>query len=100
VRSAGRDDDRVAGGDVGLLVAQLHPAAARGEQVDLLGLAVVVLLGVRARRHGRLGEALVDRVAGRRAGQLTDLRAVLRDEGVHAVEPLLAHASEATAVAQ
>src|SRR6185295_3752148 len=91
--------DRVSGGHVGLLVAQLHAAAAAREEVDLLGHAVVVLLGVPARRDGRLGEALVHRVAGRRAGELAYLRAVLRNERVHAVQSLLAHGSEATAVA-
>src|SRR3954470_17332372 len=70
VGRARRDHDRVAGGHVGLLVAQLHPAASAREQVDLLGNLVEVLLGLGAGRHGCLGQALVDRVPGGRAGQL------------------------------
>src|SRR3954447_16361130 len=99
VGRSGRDHHGVAGRHVGLVVAQLHPAAARREEVDLLGDAVVVLLGLRAGRHCRLGQALVRRVAGRGAGQLADLRAVLRDERLRRLESLLAHRSEATSVA-
>src|SRR5262245_24531884 len=40
-----RDHDGVAGGHLGALVAQLHQAASGDEEVDLLGEAVVVLVG-------------------------------------------------------
>src|SRR5215212_4355870 len=65
VAQPGRDHDGVAGTDRALLVAQAHASGAVGEEVDLLRGAVVVLIGLGARRHGRLGEALVDRVAAR-----------------------------------
>ena len=48
--------------------------------VDLLGLAVVVLDRLAARRNGRLRERLVDGVAGGHAGELADGGAVGGDE--------------------
>src|SRR4029079_11815315 len=84
---------------LGALLAQLHQPAPGGEQVDLLGDAVVVLVGLRARWQGRLGEALVHGVPRRGAGELADLRAVLRDERLRPLESLYPHCSEATAVA-
>ena len=48
-----------------LLVAEAHAPGARGEEVDLLGGPVQVLDRLAARRHRRLGQRLVDGVAGR-----------------------------------
>ena len=76
----GRDDDGVARPHLGLLGAQAHAPGAGGEVVDLLGLAVVVLDRLAARRHGRLRERLVDGVAGGHAGELADGGAVGGDE--------------------
>ena len=76
----GSDDHRVARADVGLLAAEPHPARAGREVVDLLGLAVEVLDGLAADRHRRLGERLVDGVARRHAGELTNRGAVGGDE--------------------
>src|SRR3954454_13713347 len=76
VRRARGDDDRVAGADLPLLLAQPHAPGAGGEVVDLLRGAVVVLHGLAARRDGRLGQRLVDRVARGDTGELTDARAV------------------------
>src|SRR5665811_1093641 len=58
VHFAGWDDDCVAGADVSLLLADPHATLARGHQVDLLGIAVIVGDGRLARRYSRLGEAL------------------------------------------
>src|SRR5215204_1051535 len=99
VAGAGRDHHRVARGYLALVVAEPHPAASVREEVDLLGRAVVVLLGLAAWWHGRFRQALVLCVPGRDAGQLPDLRAVLRGEGLQALELLDPHRSEATAVA-
>src|SRR3954447_26014126 len=78
VSRSGWNHDGVARRHLGVLVAQPHAAVSAREEVDLLGHPVVVLLGVGTGWHGRPGEALVHRLAGRRAGQLADLGAVLR----------------------
>ena len=84
VLGARRDRHAVARADLEGLVAELHPPAARGEQVELLGPAVVVRRGRAARRHGGLGQALLVGVL-----VLADLRAVQRGERLEllAVDP-------------
>src|SRR5918995_6222405 len=65
VAGAGRDHHRVARGHLALVGAQAHPAASAREEVDLLGHAVVVLLGLGAGGQGGLREALLPCIAGR-----------------------------------
>src|SRR5215212_1051087 len=62
VTHAGRDHDRVAGGDRALLVAQADASGAVREEVDLLRGSVVVLGRLGGGGDGRLREALVDGV--------------------------------------
>src|SRR5512133_3425782 len=73
---ARRDHDAIAGGDIALRVAERHAPAPGGEEVQLLGGAVVV--GDRAPADGdrRLGEGLVARRRPRGADDLADGRAV------------------------
>ena len=97
VLGAGRDDDAVAGADrAPPRPPRIIRPGARGEEVDLLGRPVVVRLGRRARRHGRLGERLVGRVAGGDAGELADLRAVERDERLALLQPAMSTAGSVT----
>jgi hypothetical protein len=82
VRNARWYDDAVPGPHWVLLVAESHPAAPVGEQIDLL--APVMKVGDRRapRRYDRLSQALVARVSRRDTGQLADRGAVCCDEGL------------------
>src|SRR5437763_7502675 len=82
VRDARWYDDAVPGANWALFLAESHPAASVGEQVDLLASVVQVGNGRAAGRYDSLGQALVARVSCRNAGQLPDRGAVCRDEGV------------------
>jgi hypothetical protein len=65
-----------------LFVAESHPAAPVGEQIDLLAAVVKVGDGRAPGRYDRLSQALGARVSGRSAGQLPDRGAVCRVEGL------------------
>src|ERR671923_371030 len=80
---------------VALPLAEAHPPASVGEEVDLLALAVEVLGRLAARVDRRLGKALVDRVSPGRPGHLADLGAVERPERLDLVDLRYAHGGQA-----
>ena len=63
VRDARWYDDTVPGAHWVLFVAESHPAAPVGEQIDLLAAVVKVGDGRAPRRYDRLSQALVARIS-------------------------------------
>ena len=80
-----RDEHRVAPADLARIALDFHLAAAVEEEVDLLGLRVVVALRGPARVKARLREALVGGPAECGVEQDSDRRAVERRERLGAV---------------
>src|SRR5262249_14802960 len=87
----GWDQDRVAGTDPPRLAVDLESARALRDEVDLLGPSVIVALRLLLGLEECFREALLCRVM-----QLADRRAVLRSEGLRAVEALHVHSAEAS----
>src|SRR3954469_14919498 len=90
VPGARRDEDRIAGTDPSRLAVDLQRACPLRDEVDLLGQAVVMAFRGLTGLESRLREALHGRVV-----QLPDRRAVLRREGLDAVEALQIHRADA-----
>src|SRR4029078_2569299 len=82
---AGRDEHRVAWADLARIALDFHLAPAVEEDVDLLGLRVVVALRGPARVQAGLREALVGGPAEGGVEQDSDRRAVERRECLGAV---------------
>ena len=80
VRDARWYDDAIPGANWAFFLAESHPAAPVGKQVDLLASVVQVGDGRAPGRYDRLSQALVARVSGWDAGQLPDRGAVYRDK--------------------